>query len=434
MEALTRSSSKIFAENCRDESLSYSRALIVRHKIRFLRFQKSKDGISQSVSLKHKVIRSIASSSSLSSEPQDNLENSDAHIQATDQSKTVHVKFQLQKECLFGEQFLLVGDDPIFGLWDPKNAIPLEWSDGNVWTVELDVAIGKLIQFKFIHKGTTGEILWQPGPDRSLQTSESKDTIIVSEDWESKDTIIVSEDWENAEVEKITEESMANQYEDPMINPDTELIVTENVTHPKEEPMANVDKEVTIADSITYPEEELMAIVAENIIYPKEEPMTNANEDLIVAENIHSSHGRAVSGKNPVSKEDENYDGGPIMVPGLTPLPTMSTEEASPCEDEKSIVANPSVEGDETKDHNVPKLGKQEPDGGPHDEETAMVMLNEEELDGNGIEWRSHLTDEQEQPHSEPADNDVLRNDIQWGRKTLQRLLSNLGFLWHQPN
>ncbi|KAF8396924.1 hypothetical protein HHK36_018559 [Tetracentron sinense] len=125
-------------------------------------------------------------------EAKDNLENSEAHIQAMP-------KFFLQKECLFGEQFLLVGDGPIFGLWDPESAIPLEWSDVNVRTVELDVAIGKSIQFKFIHKGTAGEILWQPGPDRILQT------------WETKSTIIVSEDWENAEVQKITEESMANQ-------------------------------------------------------------------------------------------------------------------------------------------------------------------------------------------------------------------------------
>lgn len=54
-----------------------------------------------------------------------------------DHTKTIHVKFQLQKECSFGQQFLIVGDDPMFGLWDPSSAIPMNWSDGNVWTVEL---------------------------------------------------------------------------------------------------------------------------------------------------------------------------------------------------------------------------------------------------------------------------------------------------------
>lgn len=49
----------------------------------------------------------------------------------------MHVKFQLQKECSFGQQFLIVGDDPILGSWDPERAIPMDWSDGNVWSVEL---------------------------------------------------------------------------------------------------------------------------------------------------------------------------------------------------------------------------------------------------------------------------------------------------------
>nr|CAD1834515.1 unnamed protein product [Ananas comosus var. bracteatus] len=51
--------------------------------------------------------------------------------------KTSHVKFVLHKECLFGQRFLLVGDDPNISSWDPSKAIPLEWSDGHVWTIEL---------------------------------------------------------------------------------------------------------------------------------------------------------------------------------------------------------------------------------------------------------------------------------------------------------
>ena len=38
---------------------------------------------------------------------------------------------------MFGEQFLIVGDDSTLGLWDPSSAIPLNWSDGHVWTAEL---------------------------------------------------------------------------------------------------------------------------------------------------------------------------------------------------------------------------------------------------------------------------------------------------------
>lgn len=52
--------------------------------------------------------------------------------------KTVRVRFQLRKECVFGEHFFILGDDSVFGgLWEPENALPLTWSDGHVWTVDL---------------------------------------------------------------------------------------------------------------------------------------------------------------------------------------------------------------------------------------------------------------------------------------------------------
>ncbi|KAF8397310.1 hypothetical protein HHK36_016223 [Tetracentron sinense] len=369
MEALASSSSKISVENYRNKVFSHSRALLIKPELSFLQFQKLNVDFSSSFSLKHKAIQSIASSSSLSSETQMDLEGAETHMEAINQSKIVHVKFQLQKECLFGEQFFLVGDDSIFGLWDPSSAIPLDWSDGNVWTVELDIPIGKSILFKFMLKGITGEISWQPGPDRVFQT------------WETKNMIIVMEDWENAEVQKITEEPMANQNEEPMINPAVELIIPENVTRQKEQPMTHVDNEMTIANSITYaeekqtaeanknmfvaenityPKEEHMAIVAQNISHPKKEPMANANKDLIVAESIHrSSNGKVVTDKKPVSTKYENlvtYDGDPVLVPGLTPLLAISTEEAPPNEDVKSIDADASVEIHEIKDYNTPKV------------------------------------------------------------------------------
>lgn len=31
----------------------------------------------------------------------------------------------------------MVGDDPNLGLWDPSLAIPMEWSAGHVWKVQL---------------------------------------------------------------------------------------------------------------------------------------------------------------------------------------------------------------------------------------------------------------------------------------------------------
>lgn len=50
---------------------------------------------------------------------------------------TVKVKFELQRQCHFGQQFNVVGDDAQFGNWEPTAAIPMNWSAGHVWSTEV---------------------------------------------------------------------------------------------------------------------------------------------------------------------------------------------------------------------------------------------------------------------------------------------------------
>lgn len=64
-------------------------------------------------------------------------QNPNIVICCADESKFVRVSFQLQKTCNFGEQFLIVGGDPVLGSWDPLEALPMTWSEGHVWAVEL---------------------------------------------------------------------------------------------------------------------------------------------------------------------------------------------------------------------------------------------------------------------------------------------------------
>lgn len=54
--------------------------------------------------------------------------------------------------------------------------------------------MGKSIQYKALLKNSIGEILWQPGPDRSFRA------------WETDNVISVIEEWENAEAQKMSEE------------------------------------------------------------------------------------------------------------------------------------------------------------------------------------------------------------------------------------
>jgi hypothetical protein len=98
---------------------------------------------------------------------------------------TVKVKFELQRECHFGQQFKVVGSDPQFGNWDPSAAVPLNWSEGHLWTADLDVPEGKKIEYKYILVSDQEETVeWQPGFNGVLETIAGAGPLLLSEPWE----------------------------------------------------------------------------------------------------------------------------------------------------------------------------------------------------------------------------------------------------------
>lgn len=410
MKTLTSSSSKTLTDKYRGGSFLLFRDFHNRPEIRFVKYRKyGHMGFSNLISLQHKTVLPIFSSSS-SSESQVALEETESRNDDITQTKTVHVKLQLQKECLFGEQFLIVGDDPMLGLWDPSDAIPLEWSDGHIWTVELDIPVDKSIQFKLILKGTTGYLFWQPGPDRILRT------------WETKNTITVYEVWENADCQKIIEEEpAANKNKETTINSEM-LIVTENLTsstsntinNPAENSLEEIHDELIFAQNTTGLQEKPLALIAENITYPKENP--------VVISDALGDNGKATTVKNPASTDVEclgTYEGGAILVPGLTPLAMVPTEAEPLKEDERSVAVNTSVEA---KNHISPELKEEEE---PQQEETSKMINEEEELHESELKQKPQLAKDD----FKTITNAVYKNDVQWGRRTLQKLLGNFGLL-----
>nr|GMD94867.1 phosphoglucan, water dikinase, chloroplastic [Ipomoea batatas] len=241
--------------------------------------------------------------------------------------ETVHVKFQLQKECSFGQQFLMVGDDPIFGAWDPSKAVPLTWSEGHVWTLEMDIPTGKSIVYKFLLKEADKDIiLWQPGPDRVVET------------WETSNTITVCEDWDNAELQNIIEGGVLDG------------------------------------------EAEESAIYAGMLIAEK----SSGNEHgSLVADNI-----------NLVFDEET-----PVLVPGLNQIFGVESE-LEPLEEDETESEGEGLVGS----INAPELN-----------------ANEEFLSGK--ETSEMVFSKQ------PSELSVVESDLQWGRTTLHKLLTNLGWI-----
>ncbi|XP_015578775.1 cyclomaltodextrin glucanotransferase [Ricinus communis] len=295
MEALTSTlSTKIFTRNS-NTTLSVSSTLTVLGRSDF--------GFSRSSTFKrlqfHDLVlsRTIAKSHVAydSAEVSVGFENAVAEIPSIKTSKRIHVKFQLQKQCMFGDQFLLVGDDPMLGLWNPADAIPMNWSDEHIWSTELDVPIESTIQFKFILKQCSGEIFWQPGPDRIFKS------------WESNGTIIISEDWENSEAQKIMEEKMES-----VINHDLTPTDAENITNQSEGLLANMNNDIMFSGNVAFAEEKL------------------------IDDNELFTRGSSTLKQELPKKTLFSYEEGNVLVPGITPLQAASTNEFG------SITANSS--------------------------------------------------------------------------------------------
>ncbi|XP_065854669.1 uncharacterized protein [Euphorbia lathyris] len=370
----------------------------------------------------------------LSPESQTDLELAETFTPEKYESETVHIKFQLKKECSFGEQFAIVGDDLNLGLWNPDNAIPLNWSDDHVWNLELDVPIGKSIQFKFILKEITGSIVWQPGPDRILNT------------WETNNTIVVYEDWEDATSQKLLEEEepFSNENVDPadssemrfiaenLMQPNASDIYKENIIPDVE---SNLEKEplpsiVVIADTAASSEEEAISIVtvADNISNSNEETAVNANhqvfkdesdKDEITFEKIleNNTRTRAVPTNSESTNVEENLmigEGDPVLVPGLPQVPVDYSKTEVDDEEAKSMSAfDASVGVNEVENHDW--------------QEKCISIELEEKHDVDESEKVEVFSDMEQQVEKDIVEEE---NEIQWGRRTIQRLLTNLGLLY----
>ncbi|KAL5227368.1 hypothetical protein ABZP36_015633 [Zizania latifolia] len=115
-------------------------------------------------------------------------------------TKTVHVKFVLQKQCAFGQRFLVVGEDPALGLWNPAKAAALDWSEDHVWTVKKELTANRSIEFKFLLQDPSGQVHWQHGHNRSLQVADTSNTLVVIEEWNEAKNQKISEEVGDADV------------------------------------------------------------------------------------------------------------------------------------------------------------------------------------------------------------------------------------------
>ncbi|MCD7461251.1 hypothetical protein HAX54_045744 [Datura stramonium] len=412
-------------------STDYVVGLSKKSEICFLGLSSFKIFHISSCSVQHKTIQPIF----CASDTQTHTQSEETETTDTNQSEPVRVKFQLNKECSFGQHFYIVGDDPVLGSWNPSNAVPLEWSEGHVWNVDLDIPSGKTISYKFIMKVDDETVLWQQDPDRILQT------------WETKNTITVSEDWDNAELQTVIEEEPgAEQSEESAVN--SEILIAENLVPP-----TVVDLEDDVNEEKT---NEVLAIIAENITEVNKDVNAGRNEDTTVeakgiGKNVVAFIDEVMSSKTEsMLVADEKV---PVLVPGLTQVLTSEVHadkavaESSPRSDSEEVnvllnevhmdkaVAEGSV-GLRSDEFDVTELSSSKEKVATdrtHPRETPEMMMlnvkqevtkgNEEDIEkselvGGGGDWSN----------GKPMEENVFESDIQWGKKTLLKLFASLGF------
>ncbi|RDX62155.1 Alpha-amylase, partial [Mucuna pruriens] len=380
----------------------------------------------------------------------------------TNETKFVRVAFQLQKDCDFGEQFLIVGDDPMLGSWDPLDALPMTWSEGHVWTVEQDMPAGKSIQFKFILKEKGGNIIWQPGSDRIIHTSKTMNKITVSEDWE------------NAELQKIIEEDqLALVNEEPQVDPEVssfaEILdnpqegldsnvyeipgIEDTQNHAEEKPLAEPVMQQITGNSSSSSIEKPMAIVAENI---------SSSENLIKSTSEESADGPGIgdiindiehngSAASFMNQEMTIVEGslfdfeeGPVLVPGLVIPPTVQTDEAGQGEVQEMTTTDTSVGAFETQDQNIPEnewfgaWGLKPCLRISHNSQFIKILVpaesfqfSKEQETEDATPQEINATINEDQSHLPPEKEDRLNyqpveDDIKWGQETeyYQKILS----------
>ncbi|KAM0009885.1 putative glucan 1,4-alpha-glucosidase [Helianthus debilis subsp. tardiflorus] len=302
------------------------------------------------------------------------------------ETQTVGVQFQLRRECSFGQNFLLTGDHPILGLWDPNNAVPLTWSDGHIWTVHLDIPIGKCIKFKLIMQESDGKYVWQPGPDRVLECFQTEKIITLCEDWENPDsrTIIETDPSMNEEI----------QFVEPSVGT--------TVTEEPNEYAINM-KEVLVSDEV------VPVLVPGLSQLPLDEGPDDEPEPANGAAMVSTGHDMAK------------------VVPGLSQLPVNEgpVDHPEPTNGAAMVSAGPDM----AKDLTLPELDSKgdianTSNSNPRPE-ISSIQENQESCENKHQEMQ--VAEELQDHQATQPMISLLHNDIHWSTNVMQKFLNIFG-------
>ena len=92
--------------------------------------------------------------------------------------------FHIEVETNFGDHLCLTGGHALLGDWSTVNGIPMDWVEGNKWSVTVNLPAHQLIQYKYVVRSgwaPDGDTRWQGGPDGIISTGPEHSTVEIQD-------------------------------------------------------------------------------------------------------------------------------------------------------------------------------------------------------------------------------------------------------------
>lgn len=188
-----------------------------------------------------------------------------------------------------------------------------------------NIPAGKSIQFKFILKGKDGDITWQPGSDRIIHAWKTMTRVTVCEDWEKPGLQkIIDEVQPNIDSQMSTFDGSYGHPEELLIIPNVANVsgIEDGQTHAMKKPLTEQGMQQIRADGISSSKKNGKTI--KKMIHQNEEFANSHGNDAKIHYLRHNGKAAPVIAKGNKFIE---FDGGPIIVPGIKPsaVPTEGT-------------------------------------------------------------------------------------------------------------
>jgi alpha-amylase len=81
-----------------------------------------------------------------------------------------------------GQNVYVVGSIAGLGFWDPNSAIPLSSANYPVWSTTISLSPNTYFEYKYIVKGSFGNVTWESGSNRSYTTGASG-SVTLNDAW-----------------------------------------------------------------------------------------------------------------------------------------------------------------------------------------------------------------------------------------------------------